>query len=307
MWIVIWCVMSSGYATNPFAGLTGANEMMTRWVFLHARSVSDLLAALHHTGGAPLLKAVNWVSDPHRNGVWLSGLAQDVLPLSQMLHELDVPIPEIHIRARLVLMDDTSIKRLGGSFSTESATVQQASMGNGILTVPVLRWNNGSSLDITLKALESAGHAHIASAPELVVLNQTTAMIEAGEEVPYQEKTGEGNTSVTFKKAVLRLKVTPTLLGEQRILLKLGVNQDKPSSLLVNGVPAIETQQISTAVTMQAHETLALGGIYEDATEDQAEKTPGISHWPLIGALFRSHDVNRHHRQWVIFITPDIL
>lgn len=179
--------------------------------------------------------------------------------------------------------------------------------GVGIADVPIAQLGDGNRLDLELSALQNEGHATIISSPELLTNNQEAAEISSGEEIPYQEKTGEGNTSVAFKKAALQLRVTPQRLDTNKILLDLELNQDKISSLSVNGVPAINTQQIKTLVSVRNGHTIVLGGINESINTEQALSIPGFSKIPLLGALFRQHQKEVENKTLLIFITPEIM
>ncbi|MCX7124943.1 MAG: hypothetical protein NTU49_04165 [Gammaproteobacteria bacterium] len=128
--------------------------------------------------------------------------------------------------------------------------------------------------------------------------------MESGAEVPYQEVTLSGGTSVSFKKAVLCLKVTPKRMPNNHILLHIALNQDKVSALTVNGVPAIETQQITTQVVVKNHQTIVLGGILETTHANQKEGLPIADKIPILGELFTHNTTMTKQQELLIFITP---
>jgi type IV pilus assembly protein PilQ len=125
--------------------------------------------------------------------------------------------------------------------------------------------------------------------------------------VPYQESSLNGATTVVFKKAVLSLKVTPQILPDNKILLQLQVNQDRPSNHEVLGVPTISTRQISTNVLVQNGHTVVLGGIYETSAEHSEEGLPFISKIPIVGLLFKQQDTRKRKRELLIFVTPKMV
>ena len=133
------------------------------------------------------------------------------------------------------------------------------------------------------------------------------AEIEAGQEIPYQEKAAEGSTSVTFKKAVLSLAVTPQIISDNRIILHLKVTQDKQGSKEVLGVPTIDTRQITTNVLLDNGQTIVLGGIYEQGQTNNIQRVPFMSSLPIIGPLFRYKKVTNSRRELLIFVTPTIM
>jgi len=167
--------------------------------------------------------------------------------------------------------------------------------------------NNGVLIDMELTALESEGRAKIISRPQLITLNREEAYIEAGDEIPYQEKTSEGDTSIAFKKAVLGLKVTPEIVSENKILLKITLNQDKVSQMTVQKEPAISTREIATQVLVNDKQTVVLGGIYEENKETVTERIPFLGSIPLVGSAFTyKHNANER-KELLIFITPKII
>lgn len=251
------------------------------------------------------------------NSIWIRDAPEKLAQIKNIIKQLDRPSPQILIKARIVNVDDSFVKSLGVIFATQTKKTQNedgfkmnlpfAASGIGKITIPIIKLKNDTLLDLQLTALEKEGHAKLISSPELLTTNRQAAIIESGEEIPYQEKTGTGNTSVAFKKAVLRLKVTPILLPHKRIYLHLQVNQDKVSALTVNGVPAIRTQQLSTQVVVKNQQTFVLGGIYEQLNSQQQEGVPVLKNIPIVGALFRHHERKTSRRELLIFVTPRII
>jgi type IV pilus assembly protein PilQ len=177
----------------------------------------------------------------------------------------------------------------------------------GRFNVAIARIGIHSLLDLQISALENEGHARVISSPELLTANRTPAYIEAGDEIPYQEKTSSGATSVDFKKAVLSLKVTPQITAQNRIILNLEVNQDKLGALLVNGVPSIQTRAIQTQVLVSDSQTLVLGGIYEQSHQQNLVRIPVLGKLPLIGNLFSDRRTIIQRQELLIFVTPKVL
>lgn len=222
----------------------------------------------------------------------------------RLVERLDVPVKQIRIETKLITIDSDFKHELGIQFSNQPRAHQAGGRG---YSVAIARLPDGSSLDVTLSALENAGHAELISTPSLFTSNQQTASIEAGEEVPYQEVSESGGTAVAFKKAVLGLSVTPQLLPNNAVLLKLHINQDRPSQRMVLGVPTISTRQMTTQVLVQHGQTVVLGGIYEKNEEQSSEALPFISQVPLIGELFKHRSTRRSKRELLIFVTPKVI
>lgn len=253
--------------------------------------------------------------DERTNRLCIQDLPENMQIVGRFIKYLDVPVKQIIIEARLASVDNDFERELGVNFITKSQqhndkdtiAVNSLNQEAGSYSLAVVKLADSSLLDVKLSALEKAGHAELISNPSLFTASQQTASIEAGEEVPYQEISESGGTAVVFKKAVLGLTVTPQVLPGNQILLQLKINQDRPSSRMVQGVPSISTRQISTSVLVKAGQTIVLGGIYESNQEQGEERLPFISQVPLLGLLFKQKNARINRRELLIFVTPKII
>lgn len=166
--------------------------------------------------------------------------------------------------------------------------------------------NGGTLLDLELSALQSEGRGEVVSSPRVVTSNGKEASIEQGTEIAYQEASSSGATAVSFKKAVLSLKVTPQITPDDRILMDLEVSKDSVGQIVGN-VPSIDTKAVTTQVLVENGETVVLGGVYEQMTRDQVDKVPLLGDIPLLGALFRTTHKEDDKIELLIFVTPKIL
>ncbi len=177
----------------------------------------------------------------------------------------------------------------------------QASFGLTLARLP-----GGTILDLELQALESEGLGKIVASPRLVTSNQQMAYIESGEEIPYQETTSSGAASIAFKKAVLRLEVTPQITPDDHIIMDLKVNQDS-RGVVTNNVPAINTRELHTKVLVNNGETVVLGGIYQQNKQSQKDSIPFFGKLPLVGWMFRNENNSDQRSELMIFVTPKII
>ncbi|BCA95912.1 pilus assembly protein PilQ [Legionella antarctica] len=175
------------------------------------------------------------------------------------------------------------------------------------LGIALAKINDNILLDLELSALESEGRAELISSPRLITINQQAALIESGQEIPYQEATSSGATAVAFKKAVLSLKVTPQITPDNKILMDLQINQDTASPQTFNGVPAILTKEIQTNVLVNNGQTIVLGGIYTQDKTKTINRIPFFGELPVVGVLFRNKQVGINNNELLIFITPKII
>ncbi|MEZ7847226.1 MAG: type IV pilus secretin PilQ [Polaromonas sp.] len=162
-------------------------------------------------------------------------------------------------------------------------------------------------LNLEISALEADGKGKIISNPRIVTTDQVKAMIEQGTELPYQTGgTATTAPSIEWRKASLRLEVTPQITPEGNIILTLDVNKDSVGRVTVNGF-AIDTKRIQTQVLVDNGGTVAIGGIFEQTERNDDTKVPLLGDLPLIGALFRSRIRSTSKSEMLVFITPQLL
>jgi type IV pilus assembly protein PilQ len=178
--------------------------------------------------------------------------------------------------------------------------------GSGSVAFSIARLPLDTILDLELTALENEGLGEVISSPKLVMANQQTAYIESGEEIPYNETTSSGAASIAFKKAVLRLEVTPQITPDNHIILDLLVNQDSRGPTVGN-VPTIDKQEMKTQAVVQNGETIVLGGIYKQTASKSVTKVPVLGDVPVLGRLFRSESRLNQREELLIFVTPKII
>lgn len=287
---------------------------------LHYSQAEDVIALLGKQKN--LLSAMGSVSaDARTNSILIQDVPMHLSAIWQFLKTVDMPVQQLLIEGRIVSIDSNYTHELGLKFGSVaesnndhgdksggvSEDLPTAASDPGHFNIALAKLGNGSILDMTLSALETEGHANIISSPKLLTANNKAAYIESGQEIPYQEKTSSGATSVAFKKAVLSLKVTPQIINRNKILLHLQLNQDKLSSVTVEGVPAIQTQEIKTDVEVNDRQTLILGGIYEFSQTDNVTKVPLLGDIPLLGKMFQNKQVATQRKELLIFVSPKMI
>ena len=161
-------------------------------------------------------------------------------------------------------------------------------------------------LQLELSALQQEGRGEVISNPRVITANQKEAVIEQGEEIPFQKATSSGATSVEFKKAVLSLRVTPHITPDNRVIMDLAVNKDARGELTPAG-PAINTQNVATQVLVDDGETVVLGGVYQQTNANNVDRVPFFSELPYLGNLFKRTQNIRDKTELLIFVTPKIL
>jgi len=161
-------------------------------------------------------------------------------------------------------------------------------------------------LNLELSALEAEGRGNIVSSPRVITADQREALIEQGEDIPYQQATSSGATSVAFKKATLSLKVKPQITPEGNVILNVEVNKDSRGELTTAG-PAINTKRVTTEVLVENGGTVVIGGIFTQDEQNRVSKVPLLGDIPFVGALFRSTEKSTRKTELLVFITPKIV
>lgn len=161
-------------------------------------------------------------------------------------------------------------------------------------------------LNLELSALEADNKGKIVSSPRVVTADQVKAIIEQGTEIPYQVATSSGATSLAFRKASLKLEVTPQITPEGNILLDLQVNKDSPGAIVPGGV-LINTKQVKTQVMVENGGTVVIGGIFTSDESVNETKVPLLGDVPYVGNLFKSRTRNLVKQEMLVFITPKMI
>jgi len=164
----------------------------------------------------------------------------------------------------------------------------------------------GTILQLELSAMQEEGKGEIISSPRVITSNQKQATIEQGTEIPYQEASSSGATSVSFKEALLKLDVTPQITPDDRIVMDLEVNKDEEGEIFLT-VPSIDTRSVRTQVLVDNGETVVLGGIYEQTSTQSSTRVPFFGDLPYVGFLFKTNLNEDRQRELLVFVTPKII
>lgn len=163
-------------------------------------------------------------------------------------------------------------------------------------------------INLEVSALEADGRGKVVSSPRVVTADQVEALIEQGVEIPYQQATSSGATSVSFRKANLALKVKPQITPDGKITMTLDVNKDTPNTRLTTGAGvAIDTKHVKTEVLVENGGTVVIGGIYQQETRETTNRIPVLGEIPYLGWLFRNTQKQDDKTELLVFITPKII
>jgi type IV pilus assembly protein PilQ len=330
------------------------------YVQVNYAKAKDMEALIKSQGGTLLSARGNVSVDERTNTLLLQDTADRLADIRRLVATLDIPVRQVLIEARIVIVNDDFKRDLGARLGF---TTVQANGNNGIWTTsgtaaatdtsigsalgnlsksgtpyPVSvptgstapqRYNVnlpapnpagslalgilGSNyiVDLELSAAQAETRAEVISSPRVITANQKEATIETGTEIPYQQSASSGATTISFKKAVLSLKVTPQITPDNRIILDLDVKKDSVGTITVASggvnVPSIDTKEIITQVLMNDGQTVVLGGVLETTHRDDQTKVPLLGDVPVLGALFKEQSKTNNKDELLIFVTPKIV
>ncbi len=285
------------------------------------------------------------VVDARTNSLLLRDTADQLVAIQKLIEQLDIPVRQVLIESRIVIANNDFSKELGVRFgaSARSRTLGAGTSGNledlsvdpndsnliepsrggelggdglnvnlpvnnpaGSIALALAKLPMGMILELELSAMQEEGRGEVISSPRVITSNQKQATIEQGTEIPYQEASSSGATSVSFKEAVLKLDVTPQITPDDRIVMDLEVNKDEVGEIFL-GVPSIDTRSVKTQVLVDNGETVVLGGIYEQTKNYGVQRVPFFGDLPYVGVLFRNTFNEDRQRELLVFVTPKIV
>ncbi|UZE24227.1 type IV pilus secretin PilQ [Pseudomonas sp. B21-056] len=256
--------------------------------------------------------------------------------LRRIVAQLDIPVRQVMIEARIVEANVDYDKSLGvrwggsvqnqgnwnssgvtngssttigtpGSTSTNQPFVDMGASGN-TSGIGIAFITDNVLLDLELTAMEKTGNGEIVSQPKVVTSDKETAKILKGTEIPYQEASSSGATSVSFKEASLSLEVTPQITPDNRIIMEVKVTKDEPDYLnKVQEVPPIKKNEVNAKVLVNDGETIVIGGVFSNTQSKVVDKVPFLGDVPYLGRLFRRDLVSEKKSELLVFLTPRIM
>ena len=332
-------------ASKQIAELAPLVSEFVRVRYAKAQDVMQLFQAGSEDGGKLTSPRGSVVVDQRTNSLIITDTADKLADIRDLLTLVDIPVRQVMIEARIVIAQSDATKNLGiqwgggyyntpnnNSLGISGDTTNAAGITNsgdaagvsypGALLVDLgVASNSGfaigfasSDLFLTaeLSALEAEGSGEVMSQPKVITGDKQEASIKSGVEIPYQESSASGETTTSFKEAVLSLVVTPNITPDDRIMLDLDINQDSVGALVPSGslggfIPSIDTTQLTTNVLVSNGETVVLGGVFKTEDIEAVNKVPYFGDIPYIGAFFRSETNTNKKTELLIFITPRIL
>jgi len=279
--------------------------------------------------------------DEHSNSLIIQAIRDDILKMIPLIQKLDKPTPQILIEANIVETSKGTARALGiewgglykgkggknywitpGAKLPTGTTVDDAvnpdagtaanfpiDVSGGGLTIGYLSQAIGKYiLDVQLTALQEEGKINILSSPSITTIDNQKAIVESGKEIPYQTIDENGNIKIEWKKATLKLEVTPHVIGDELLNLHIKTNKDEVDfTESVQGNPTIITKNAETNLILYDGQTTVIGGLTRERKSTADTGIPWLMDIPLLGYLFKSDERKNEMEEVLIFITPHIL
>ncbi len=278
-----------------------------------------------------LSKRGSAVVDARTNTLFIKDTSSGLEEARKLIKQIDVPVRQVMIEARFVEASDTFNMTLGGKLGysqpavaagggqkaftvngtqTQSQTdfnvnLPSYTSGTGGLIVSLFNQAATKVLTLELTASELDGVTKSIASPRVVTADSTQATIEQGVEIPYSTVSSSG-TSVQFKKATLKLGVTPKITPDNNVNMQLAVNQDTVGASY-GGVPSVNTNQVTTQVLVENGGTVVIGGVFKQSDSKSTDKVPLLGDIPVLGWLFKNESKRNEKTELLIFITPKVL
>jgi len=335
-------------ANKQIAELAPLQSEFVRVRYAKAGSLVKLFQAGSEDGGRLISSRGSVIVDARTNSLIITDTAAKLADIRALIELVDIPVRQVMIEARIVIAQSDLTKNLGiewgGGYlnpdangdilSVSGDTANVVGLNESVIngTQPNVNYpgallvdlgvasNSGFAVGFTsndlfltaeLSALEAAGEGEVVSQPKVITGDKQQANIKSGTEIPYQESSASGETTTSFKDAVLQLDVTPNITPDDRIMLDLQINQDSVGDLVPSGrggfIPSIDTTELNTQVLVGNGETVVLGGVFRTEDINSVNKVPFFGDIPYIGAFFRSESNSKTKTETLIFITPRIL
>jgi type IV pilus assembly protein PilQ len=305
--------------------------------YIKGEDVKKLLADPKQT---ILSKRGSVLLDDRSNILFVQDTAGRLEDVRVMIAKVDVPVRQVIIEARIIEATDTFSKNLGvrlgsgttsrtgtggssahpnawvnpghrlGPFGIQGSSVDLSSTNKSVvgdLTFTLFNSKMTKFLDLEISASESDGTTKNIANPRVMTANQVEAIVEQGVEIPYEESTSSGATSIAYKKANLSLRVKPQITPDGRVTMSLDINKDTPNTELMPGSVAVDTQHIKTEVLVENGGTVVIGGIYKREVESGTTRVPFFGDLPYLGWLFKNRSWRDDKKELLVFITPRIV
>lgn len=176
---------------------------------------------------------------------------------------------------------------------------------------------DSDNLRATLNALQGVTDVKFLSAPTLMVLDNETARLQVGDEVPVVTRTSTSTVdddapvvnTVEFRDTGVILNITPRVNASGLVILDIDQEVSEVTETTTSGIdsPTIQQRKLESTIAVQNGETVALGGLIRDRLEEGRTGIPLLGDIPLVGNLFRTTDNSASRTELLVLIKPQVV
>lgn len=294
--------------------------LRTEYIQVNYAKASEMASVLQSEDVSLLSERASVTVDERTNTLLVRATAENLEKTRDLISRLDVAVRQVLIESRIVIATNDFEQEIGVNFGPEDDSQEldepgdsefnvnlPSSATDGSFGLAVGSLANDTLIGLELMAMQAEGRGEVVSSPRVITADQNEATISQGVQIPYQEVSEGGGTGVNFQEALLELSVTPQITPDDRILMDLAVTNDQVGSQEVQGVPTVDTREVTTRVRVDNGETVVLGGIYEETRNETVNQVPFFGNLPVVGHLFRNRVENRSKSELLVFVTPKIV
>ena len=302
---------------------------------------SDIQTLLSGGTQKILSKRGSATTDARTNTLFVQDVPSRLEEVRRLISQLDVPVRQVLIEARIVIADDKYGRQLGARFGSGSGFTTNgrnvgigANLGTtgaiasggipsgdlnvnlpvpgaaGSLAMTILNLGNGNIVNLELSALEAENRGKVVSSPRIMTADKKKALITQGTEIPYFTQAASGGVTISFKQAILSLDVTPQITPDDKVIMDIEIKKDAVGVFVqsgTNSAPSIDVRTLKTQILVDNGDTAVLGGIFEQISRTDITKVPILGDIPIIGNLFKNTRKQEDKTELLIFITPRII
>jgi type IV pilus assembly protein PilQ len=270
------------------------------------------------------------IVDARTNQLIISEIPAQLQTIRNLIETVDVPTRQVMIEARIVEASKVFQQKYGFQWGFNGALDPALGTGTGLVFPNRVGFIGGPfdfgpgnsvlqlhltdvlgsfNLDFALNAFEFEGLVKVVSAPRVTTTDNVPAEIQSGFQIPYQTRVNF-TTTVTYIDATLRLSVTPQITEAGTVIMDIQVQKNEPTTgLAIEGAAGtpLSTRSAKTRLMVRDGGTAVIGGIYQVKDNNSITRMPFVHQIPILGNLFKTHDISTSHDELLIFITPRII
>ncbi|MDO8276375.1 MAG: type IV pilus secretin PilQ [Serpentinimonas sp.] len=328
-------------AAQAIRGLEPVRTQSFRLNFARAQEVAGHLTTAVGSGESEvriLSRQGSVFAEPRTNQLFVTDIASKLEEIQTLIQTLDVPMRQVLIEARIVEAEDSFGRNLGvrfggriadpvmlarhrgnelqttlgfgslgatGAGNSNVTNIPTPTIGSGTFAFSLFNPSVTRLLNLEIEASESDRRLKTIASPRVVTADQREATIEDGRKIPFLRRDADGNTTIEFIDASLKLVVTPQITPDGDVIMQLRVNNDTP--IVFNGQTAVQTKSVQTQVLVENGGTVVIGGIYTQEETNNQARVPVLGELPVLGHLFRNNQTTTRRTELLVFITPRVL